>query len=154
MPPAWPRTPTTALQPRALPSRYTNARPAAGLPPASTTRPWARTGAPLAFDDWMVESILQAAPEHCWLDRRYQTDMAEALKAMTLEGHGVAWLPDSAIARNARVDALALAVRPSAAAAWRGEMSIRLYRDAEHTRPVVAALWEHLTRTEGARPGD
>lgn len=109
--------------------------------------------APGAFLGRMVESILQAAPEHCWLDRRYQTDMAEALKVMTLEGHGVAWLPDSAIARDTRAGALALAVKPSVVTAWRGEMAIRLYRDAERTRPVVAALWEHLTRTEGARAG-
>jgi len=101
---------------------------------------------PGAFLGRMVESVLQAAPEHCWLDRRYQTDMAEALKVMTLEGHGVAWLPDSAVVRELRDRQLALAVRPSAAARWRAEMAIRLYRDAEHTRPVVAALWGFLER--------
>jgi hypothetical protein len=43
---------------------------------------------------------------------------------------------------------MALAVRPSAAAAWRGEMAIRLYRDAGHTRPVVMALWSYLANRE------
>ena len=100
--------------------------------------------APGAFLGRMVETVLQAAPEHCWLDRRYQTDMAEALKVMTMEGHGVAWLPDSAVVRELRDRQLVLAVKPSTAARWRGEMVIRLYRDAEHTRPVVAALWEFL----------
>jgi DNA-binding transcriptional LysR family regulator len=99
----------------------------------------------------VVETILQAAPEHCWLDRRYQTDMAEALKVMTLEGHGVAWLPDSVVVRELRDRQLALAVRPAAAKGWRDEMAIRLYRDAEHTRPVVMALWSYLAGRE--RPG-
>jgi len=109
---------------------------------------------PGAFLGRVVETILQAAPEHCWLDRRYQTDMAEALKVMALEGHGVAWLPDSAVVRELRDRQLALAVRPSAAAAWRGEMAIRLYRDAGHTRPVVMALWSYLASREvpGLRP--
>jgi LysR family transcriptional regulator, hypochlorite-specific transcription factor HypT len=100
--------------------------------------------APGAFLGRMVESILQAAPERCWLDRRYQTDMAEALKAMTIEGHGIAWLPDSTVTRELREGGLALAARPSTATAWRGEMAIRLYRDAERTRPIVAALWKYL----------
>jgi DNA-binding transcriptional LysR family regulator len=73
---------------------------------------------------------------------------AEALKVMALEGHGVAWLPDSAVVRELRDRQLALAVRPSAAAAWRGEMAIRLYRDAGHTRPVVMALWSYLANRE------
>jgi hemolysin-activating ACP:hemolysin acyltransferase len=30
-------------------------------------------------------------------------------------------------------------------------MAIRLYRDAEHTRPVVAALWSFLERDAGRR---
>jgi DNA-binding transcriptional LysR family regulator len=77
--------------------------------------------------------------------------MAEALKVMTLEGHGIAWLPDSSVVRELRDRQLALAVRPSVAARWRGEMAIRLYRDAEHTRPVVAALWSFLERDDGRR---
>jgi DNA-binding transcriptional LysR family regulator len=100
---------------------------------------------PSAYLGRITEIILQAAPEHCWLDRRYQTDMSEALKAMALEGHGIAWLPESAVGRELRERKLAVAVeRPSHAAQWRGEMAIRLYRDRDRTRPVVATLWDFL----------
>jgi DNA-binding transcriptional LysR family regulator len=44
----------------------------------------------------VTELILKRRqPVH--LERVYETDMAEGLKAMALEGHGVAFLPYSAV---------------------------------------------------------
>ena len=88
--------------------------------------------------------ILRAAPESCHLVRRYETDMAEALKVMALEGHGVAWLPDSAVVRELRAKKLALAIEPAQAEKWRGEMEVRLYRDRDRRRPIVDRMWKHL----------
>ncbi|GAB3625187.1 LysR family transcriptional regulator [Pandoraea terrae] len=89
-----------------------------------------------------------------YLDKVYETDMAEALKSMVLAGHGVAFLPESAV-----VDALArqeladLAPAAKGASPWRLDMEIRLYRDrlayaeASHRRErakrdALQALWE------------
>jgi DNA-binding transcriptional LysR family regulator len=109
---------------------------------------------PSAYLGRVTEFVLQSAPEHCWLDRRYQTDMAEALKAMALEGHGVAWLPESAVGRELRERTLAVAAGDASGAAyWRGEMAIRLYRDRDRTRPVVASLWAFLAGQEQVPPG-
>lgn len=90
----------------------------------------------------IVEMVLRNAPRPAHLRRRYETDMAEALKAMVLEGHGVAWLPDSAVQREIRRRQLVPAAHPEELAGWCGEMEIRLYRDAERRRPVVDRVWE------------
>jgi DNA-binding transcriptional LysR family regulator len=99
---------------------------------------------PNAYFGRMVDMILRAAPEPCHLVRRYETDMAEALKVMALEGHGVAWLPDSAVIRELRGKKLAPAVKASELQHWRGEMEVRLYRDRDRSRPIVASFWKHL----------
>ncbi len=39
----------------------------------------------------MTEVIIANAPNRLYLDRLYETDMAEGLKAMALAGHGVAF---------------------------------------------------------------
>jgi DNA-binding transcriptional LysR family regulator len=60
--------------------------------------------------------------------------MAEALKFMALEGHGVAWLPRSLVARELEEAALVI-VGPEI------PLEIRLYRSARRTRPVVEKVW-------------
>jgi DNA-binding transcriptional LysR family regulator len=61
--------------------------------------------------------------------------MAEALKFMALEGHGLAWLPRSLVARE-------LAEGHLIATGEETALEIRLYRNAGHRRAAVAALWE------------
>lgn len=53
--------------------------------------------APGAYLGQMVDLILKQSPVPIHFDRVYETDMAEGLKAMALEGHGVAFLPYSAV---------------------------------------------------------
>ncbi len=48
----------------------------------------------------MVDLILADAGRAPYLVKRYETDMAEGLKMMALEGHGVAFLPESAVSRE------------------------------------------------------
>jgi LysR family transcriptional regulator, hypochlorite-specific transcription factor HypT len=60
--------------------------------------------------------------------------MAEALKFMALEGHGVAWLPCSLVAAEIEAGTLAI-VGPDF------PMEIRLYRSAERTRKAVEQVW-------------
>lgn len=61
---------------------------------------------PNAFLGRMVEIVLRSARRTHFLRRRYETDMAEALKTMAMEGHGIAWLPDSAVAREVKAHQL------------------------------------------------
>jgi DNA-binding transcriptional LysR family regulator len=50
----------------------------------------------------LVEVILKQAGGAAALDPIYETDMAEGLKAMALEGHGLAFLPPVRCARSSR----------------------------------------------------
>jgi DNA-binding transcriptional LysR family regulator len=61
--------------------------------------------------------------------------MAEALKFMALEGHGLAWLPRSLVARE-------LAEGRLIATGEEIALEARLYRNAGHRRAAVAALWK------------
>ncbi len=76
----------------------------------------------------VVDQILKNSPTAIHLDRVYETDMAEGLKAMALEGHGIAFLPLSAVKKELRSRRLV-----SAAGALQGSlemtMEIRAYRE-------------------------
>lgn len=63
-----------------------------------------------------------------------ENSMAEAMKFMALEGHGVAWLPRSLIARDIE-DGLLAVVAPEM------PMEIRLYRNAERSRQLAEQVW-------------
>lgn len=88
--------------------------------------------APGAYLGQMVELILKQAPTPIHFDRVYETDMAEGLKAMALEGHGIAFLPYSAVKKELRARRLVSAV-PGDVAALQITMDVRAYRE----RPVV-----------------
>jgi DNA-binding transcriptional LysR family regulator len=105
---------------------------------------------PNAFLGRIVDVILENARTPHFLRRRYETDMAEALKVMAIEGHGVAWLPDSALAtssQSARTRTLTLAGDDR----WSGEVEIRLYRDRTQNKPLLDRLWTFLARQESSR---
>ncbi|MFZ6674529.1 LysR family transcriptional regulator [Undibacterium sp. Rencai35W] len=94
----------------------------------------------------MVDLILNDARIPLHLDKCYETDMAEGLKMMALEGRGVAFLPESAVTRELKQKQLARADGHSSA--WEVEMEIRLYRERPSVqRPgkaIVSRLWEYL----------
>jgi DNA-binding transcriptional LysR family regulator len=94
----------------------------------------------------MVELILNDAKTPLHLEPHYETDMAEGLKMMALEGRGVAFLPESAVTRELKQKQLARADGDTSD--WEIEMEIRLYREraSAHRRgkPIVDRLWEFL----------
>lgn len=93
-----------------------------------------------AYFRLMTELILENAPEPCHLNQRYETDMAEGLKNMVLEGHGVAFLPDSTVARELAAGQVVEAAEDR----WGVGMEIRLYRDLKRARPALDAFWSYL----------
>src|SRR6185369_10591854 len=58
--------------------------------------------APGAYLGRVTDLILKQSGTAIHLDRVYETDMAEGLKVMALEGHGVAFLPYSAVKKELR----------------------------------------------------
>jgi LysR family transcriptional regulator, hypochlorite-specific transcription factor HypT len=102
--------------------------------------------APGAYMGRVVDLILKqaAVPNH--LDRVYETDMAEGLKAMALEGHGIAFLPQSAVKKELRAKKLAVAGQ-----GLEMTMDIRAYREKPHhpeaakgAKTTAQALWDYL----------
>jgi DNA-binding transcriptional LysR family regulator len=94
----------------------------------------------------MVELILQRSGRELHLKTRFETDMAESLKTMAIEGHGVAFLPSSAVERELAQRELAPAAMDDLSIA----MEIRLYRERRCTRAVVNQLWQFLVQQSRA----
>lgn len=101
--------------------------------------------APGAYLGRVVDWVLRQAPQPVHLERVYETDMAESLKAMAIEGHGVAFLPASAV-QPALADGRLVLAAP-ASGTWQGELDIRLYRarGGRH-KPAAQRLWEDVQR--------
>ncbi|MET0964600.1 MAG: LysR substrate-binding domain-containing protein, partial [Noviherbaspirillum sp.] len=108
-----------------------------------------------AYFGRMVDLILTDAKRAPYLEKRYETDMAEGLKMMALEGHGMAFLPESAVTRELRSRQLARA--DGGSAEWEVPMEIRLYRERPSAqRPgkaVVGRLWDHLAQAALEKSG-
>jgi LysR family transcriptional regulator, hypochlorite-specific transcription factor HypT len=107
--------------------------------------------APGAYMARLVEALLKQADGPLHLDPIYETDMAEGLKAMALEGHGLAFLPYSLVRKELKAKRLVLAVAPGEAAALATlTMEVRIYRErpesARHTKAGLQALWDYLGR--------
>jgi DNA-binding transcriptional LysR family regulator len=117
--------------------------------------------APGAYLGQVVDMMLKDAGAAMHLERVYETDMAEGLKAMALEGHGIAFLPQSAIRKELRAKKLVSAAAPNMPP-LQANMEIRAYRERssgkEGTRgngkthkSAAQALWEHLASGTTAR---
>ncbi|MFJ3048097.1 LysR family transcriptional regulator [Herbaspirillum chlorophenolicum] len=101
----------------------------------------------------MVELMMSDVKRPLHLLKHYETDMSESLKMMALEGHGVAFLPESSVVREVRNRQLARTDGP--AGEWEVEMEIRLYRERPTAQRVgkalVARLWEYLEELNAAQ---
>ena len=94
----------------------------------------------------LVEVITKKASEPLLLDAIYETDMAEGLKAMAIEGLGLAFLPASSVKKELKGKRLVRAAPPGL---HELTMDIRIYRErpemARHTKPGALLLWEFLS---------
>jgi DNA-binding transcriptional LysR family regulator len=103
--------------------------------------------APGAYLGRVTDLILQRASTPIHLDRVYETDMAEGLKVMAMEGHGVAFLPYSAVKKELRSHRLVSAV-PAGLPALDMAMDLRAYRQKpavkDPAKGTAQALWAFL----------
>jgi DNA-binding transcriptional LysR family regulator len=109
--------------------------------------------APGAYLGRVTDLILKQSATAIHLDRVYETDMAEGLKVMALEGHGVAFLPYSAVKKELRARKLV-----SAAPGLEGlemAMDVRAYREKplgrETPKGAAQALWNYLANHNSAK---
>jgi DNA-binding transcriptional LysR family regulator len=121
-----------------------------------------REGTPLPFLSYspntffgrMIELILRQTKCALAFDKRYETDMAEGVKMMALQGQGLAFLPESMVTGDI---AHRLVPADGGRPEWSVQMDIRLYRERPTAqRPgksTVARLWTHLADTNDALSG-
>jgi DNA-binding transcriptional LysR family regulator len=98
--------------------------------------------APGAYLGRAVDQMLKQSSTPVHLDRIYETDMAEGLKAMALEGHGIAFLPASAVRKEVRERKLV-----SAGGSLETALDIRIYRErpvARKAKGPVEKFWNDL----------
>ncbi len=115
--------------------------------------------APGAYLGRVSDLIIKQSGIAIHLDRVYETDMAEGLKVMALEGHGVAFLPHSAVKKELRSRRLVSAVSGDMPG-FEMTMDVRAYREKplgkEAPKGTVQELWSYLagqmTGTKDALP--
>jgi DNA-binding transcriptional LysR family regulator len=122
--------------------------------PGRSTQPLPYLGyAPGAYLGRLTDLLLKQAGTAIHLDRVYETDMAEGLKVMAVEGHGVAFLPHSAVRRELREHKLVSAAPPELPA-LEIAMEVRAYRERPSARQApkgtAQALWAFLAGAEAA----
>lgn len=95
----------------------------------------------------VVDFLLSDIKTAVHLNRVYETDMAESLKAMALEGHGVAFLPLSSVQKDVREKKLVQLRLPNGPS-LEVVMEIRAYRQKpqsfQPSHKMADLLWRHL----------
>jgi LysR family transcriptional regulator, hypochlorite-specific transcription factor HypT len=103
--------------------------------------------APGAYMGQVTDLLIKQAGTALHLDRVYETDMAEGLKVMALEGHGIAFLPHSAVQKELHAGKLVSPLPPELGG-LEIAMEVRAYRErptAKHTpKRTAQALWAFL----------
>ena len=103
----------------------------------------------------MVDLLLKQSSDALYLEPIYETDMAEGLKAMALEGQGVAFLPHSAVKKDLRARRLVSAVPPGSEG-LQMVMDVRAYRERptgrDAAKGMAQELWVYLLAQAGAHP--
>lgn len=124
--------------------------------PGTAARPLPYLGyAPGAYLGGVTDWILKQSGNPIHLDRVYETDMAEGLKVMALEGHGIAFLPQSAVRKELQVGTL-VEVNVPEGQSLALSMEVRAYRarPGAKSSPKRSAqeLWAHLTAVNAVNP--
>lgn len=99
-----------------------------------------------AYLGQLVDLIIKQAGGTVPLEPIYETDMAEGLKAMALEGHGLAFLPASSVRKELKTRKL---VPAAPSGSFELTMDVRIYRERpevakQHAKPGAQALWAYL----------
>jgi DNA-binding transcriptional LysR family regulator len=98
----------------------------------------------------MVELVLRQSHDADSVETMHETAMAEGLKAMALQGHGLAFLPSSLVRKDLSEGRLVNASAPSRSTLT---MDIRVYRErvgsARPRKPGAQALWDFLESATG-----
>lgn len=130
----------TTLLPVCVPDQAGSTQPLYSLDNLETPEiPYLAYG-PGAFLGRTVRLLVSNDPLQLRLRIVYETAMAEGLKAMAMNGAGVAWVPRLCIERELSSGELVVC----GSARWHAPLEIRLYRCALVRNKAVDQLWRRL----------
>ena len=92
----------------------------------------------------VVEDMIANTDTQLYLNRVFVSHMAAVLKAMSTEGRGTAWLPESHLIKEFANGTLVRA----GDARWNVPVDVRLYRSRDPLPAVAEALWARLDGPE------
>jgi DNA-binding transcriptional LysR family regulator len=92
----------------------------------------------------VVEDLLATAPERAHLKRVFVSHMAAVLKAMSSEGRGTAWLPESHLQHEFARGQLVRA----GDARWEAPIDVRVIRPRESLPDAYEAVWSAIPGAE------
>ncbi len=96
---------------------------------------------PGVFLGKIVDSIIETCEAELYLQHSFENPMAEGLKYMAMQGHGMAWLPESSVRHEVEIGRLA----PTGNATTETALEIRFYRGRNLQGEASLALWDMLS---------
>jgi len=90
-----------------------------------------------------IDLLLSKLHTPCHVETFYESDMAELLKKIALEGYGLAWLPKSSILKELANQTLV----PAGETQWHFKLEIWLFRDLQNKKPALDRLWNFLSQS-------
>ena len=89
-----------------------------------------------------LDLFLQDSIEPAYLQPCFETSLAEGVKAMVLEGHGVGWLPETMVRHELETGALVRAGNSQ----WDIEFEVRIFRPIGRLPKPAERLWALLMK--------
>lgn len=89
-----------------------------------------------------LDLFLQESIEPAYLQPCFETSLAEGVKAMVLEGHGVGWLPETMVRHELETKRLVRA----GDAQWDIEFEVRIFRPISRLPKPAERLWALLSK--------
>lgn len=89
----------------------------------------------------VVDQTLKSAPFTKRLQTVYRASLAESILTATQKGMGLSWLPETVV--HTAPQSSGLVTLPNE---WSTKLSIRVYRSARNTNPIVNMVWSELQK--------
>jgi DNA-binding transcriptional LysR family regulator len=89
-----------------------------------------------------LDLFLQEKIEPAYLQPCFETSLAEGVKAMVLEGHGVGWLPETMVRHELETKRLVRA----GGSQWDIEFEVRIFRPISRLPKPAERLWSLLSK--------
>ena len=120
----------------------TNSRPLATIPGTPNFRTPFLTYSHGSYMGRSLDLFLQAKIEPAYLQPCFETSLAEGVKAMVLEGHGVGWLPETMVRHELETKRLVRA----GGSQWDIEFEVRIFRPISRLPKPAERLWSLLAK--------